>query len=334
MLRCLALAAALTLSACVTAQPTAGDPAAFRALVPDGAEAEVLADGFWWSEGPVWRPDEGDLLFSDVPRNTVYRWAEGDGLSVYLRPASRAFGSETPGETGSNGLILDAEGRLLLAGHGSRAVTRLDPGSFVQDVLADRFDGRRFNSPNDLVLAASGALYVTDPPYGLAGHDDSPEKEQPHNGVYRIDPDGTVTLLIDDLTRPNGVVLSPDGRTLVVANSDPERAVWMTYPVRADGSVGDGTLLFDATAWVREGRPGLPDGMAVDTDGRVYIATLSGVQIFDKTGVYVGTIWCPQYPVSCTFGGRNNDMLFIVGESSAWSIQTRVKGFRLPKGLN
>ena len=326
MLRCLALAAALTLSACVTAQPTAGDPAAFRALVPDGAEAEVLADGFWWSEGPVWRPDEGDLLFSDVPRNTVYRWAEGDGLSVYLRPASRAFGSETPGETGSNGLILDAEGRLLLAGHGSRAVPRLDPGSFVQDVLADRFDGRRFNSPNDLVLAASGALYVTDPPYGLAGHDDSPEKEQPHNGVYRIDPDGTVTLLIDDLTRPNGVVLSPDGRTLVVANSDPERAVWMTYPVRADGSVGEGTLLFDATAWVREGRPGLPDGMAVDTEGNVFATGPGGVLVFSAAGAYLGTLETEKATANVTFGGPDGRTLFLTSSDRLLRVPVAARG--------
>ena len=322
----LLLLAALTLSACATAQPP-GDPDAFHALVPVGTEAEVLADGFSWSEGPVWRPAEGDLLFSDVPENTVYRWAEGDGLSVYLRPASRAFGSETPGETGSNGLILDAEGRLLLAGHGSRAVTRLDPGSFVQDVLADRYDGRRFNSPNDLVRAPSGALYVTDPPYGLAGQDRSPEKEQPVNGVYRLDPDGTVTLLIDDLRRPNGVILSPDGRTLIVANSDPERAIWRTYSVRADGSLGEGTELFDATAWVAEGRPGLPDGMAMAADGTLFATGPGGVLVFSAAGVYLGTIETETPTANVTFGGADGRTLFLTSASRLLRVPV------VPRGL-
>jgi gluconolactonase len=322
--RLLPLVAVLALSACATAQP--GDPAAFRALVPDGTEAEVLADGFWWSEGPVWRPAEGDLLFSDVPRNTVYRWAEGDGLSVFLRPAGRAFDNSTPGETGSNGLILDAEGRLLLAEHGSRAVTRLDPGTFVQDVLADRYNGRRLNSPNDLVLAASGAIFFTDPPYGLAGSDASPQKEQPHNGVYRLDPDGTVTLLVADLTRPNGIILTPDGRTLVVANSDPERAIWMTYPVRPDGSLGEGALLFDATAWVGEERPGLPDGMAMGADGTLFATGPGGVLVFSVAGVYLGTLATEKATANVTFGGPDGRTLFLTSSDRLLRVPVATRG--------
>ena len=284
------------------AGPAAAQTDAFRQLVPPGAEVERLAEGFTWSEGPVWRPAEGDLLFSDVPENTVYRWSDADGLSVYLRPSGLAFAGGHAGDTGSNGLVLDAEGRLLLADHGNRVVARLDPQTFVRDTLASRYDGRRLNSPNDLALHSSGALYFTDPPYGLAGQDASPEKELPFNGVYRLDPDGTVTLLIDDLTRPNGVVLSPDERTLYVANSDPAWAVWRAYPVRDDGSLGEGRLLFDATGLVGEANPGLPDGMALDASGNVFATGPGGVLVFSPEGRHLGTIRTERATANVTFG--------------------------------
>lgn len=286
------------LSACAGAQPASD---AFHERVPDGTEVEILASGFTWSEGPVWRPAHGDVLFSDVPENSVYRWSEADGLSVFLRPASRAYGSATPGETGSNGLILDADGRLLLAEHGTRAVMRLGE-RFVQDTLASHYQGRRLNSPNDLALHSSGAVYFTDPPYGLAGHDDSPQKELAHNGVYRLDPDGTVTLLVDDLTRPNGVILSPDERTLYVANSDPAWAIWRAYPVLADGSLGEGHLLFDATPLVGEANPGLPDGMAMGADGTLYATGPGGVLLLSPAGDHLGTIRTVKATANCTFG--------------------------------
>lgn len=318
------LLAALVLSACASAQPAD----ALRQLVPAPGAQEVLAEGFTWSEGPVWRPAEGDLLFSDVPENTVYRWAEGDGLSVFLRPASRAFDTDRPGQTGSNGLILDADGRLLLAEHGTRAVMRLGD-RFVRDTVAAFYEGRRFNSPNDLVLHPSGALYVTDPPYGLEGQDDSPHKELDVNGVYRIDPDGAVTLLVGDLTRPNGVVLSPDGRTLTVANSDPARAVWMQYPVNDDGSVGEGRLLFDATEWVAEGRPGLPDGMAVDAEGRIFATGPGGVLVFDPDGAYLGTIETEKATANVTFGGPDGRTLFLTSTDRLLRLATTTRGLGL-----
>ncbi|WP_412061855.1 SMP-30/gluconolactonase/LRE family protein [Rubrivirga sp. IMCC45206] len=275
---------------------------AFRERVPDGAEAEVLAEGFVWSEGPVWRPAEGDLLFSDVPGNTVWRWSDADGLSVFLRPSGLALAPGQDASVGSNGLILDAEGRLLLADHGSRAVTRLIPGSWVRETVADRYDGRRFNSPNDLALHSSGALFVTDPPYGLAGRDASPDKEQPHNGVYRIDPDGTVALVIDDLTWPNGVILSPNERTLYVANSDPAQAIWRAYPVAPDGSLGEGRLLFDATSMVGEANPGLPDGMAMADDGTLFATGPGGVLLLAPDGTHWGTIQTERATANVTFG--------------------------------
>ncbi|PAP75709.1 SMP-30/gluconolactonase/LRE family protein [Rubrivirga marina] len=294
-------------------------------LVPADAEVEVLAEGFTWSEGPVWRPAEGDLLFSDVPENVVYRWSESDGLSAFLRPASRAFGSATPGEAGSNGLILDADGRLLLAEHGTRAVMRLGD-RFVRDTLAARYDGRRLNSPNDLVLHSSGALFFTDPPYGLAGQDGSPQKELPFNGVYRLDSDGTVTLIDDGLSRPNGIVLSPDERTLLVANSDPARAIWMAYPVAEDGSVGEGTVLFDATEWVGPDRPGLPDGMAVDADGNVFATGPGGVLVFSAAGEYLGTIETEKATANVAFGDADGRALYLTSSDQLLRLRVATRG--------
>ena len=297
----------------------------FADYVPADARLETLATGFGWSEGPVWRPAEGDLLFSDVPGNTVYRWAEGDGLSVFLRPSGLAVGAGRDASVGSNGLLLDADGRLLLADHGSRAVTRLDTAAYVRTALATAYEGRRLNSPNDLALHASGALFFTDPPYGLAGQDDSPEKEQPVNGVYRLDPDGTVALLIDDLTRPNGVVLSPDERTLYVANSDPGRAIWMAYPLRDDGTVGAGRLLLDATDRVGPDQPGLPDGMAVAEDGTLFATGPGGVWILAPNGRHVGTIGTDRAVANVTFGDDGRT-LYLTAHDTLQRIRVAVRG--------
>ena len=287
------------LAPAVLAQPAA-DP--FRALVPADAEVEALADGFTWAEGPVWRPAHGDLLFSDVPENTAYRWADADGLSVFLRPSGLALDDGHAGDVGSNGLALDADGRLVLADHGTRAVTRLNPDSFVRTVLAAHYEGGRLNSPNDLVYHSSGALYFTDPPYGLAGQDADPAREQPVNGVYRLAPDGALTLLVGDLARPNGIAFSPDERTLYVANSDPAHAVWMAYPVREDGTVGEGRVLFDATAWVGDENPGLPDGLAVDAEGHLFATGPGGVLVLTPDGRHLGTIRTGKATANCAFG--------------------------------
>ena len=303
-----------------------GPADAFRQLVLPGAEPDVLASGFTWSEGPVWRPAEGDLLFSDVPENTVYRWAESDGLSVFLRPSGLAFGAgEGQREVGANGLALDGEGRLLLAVHGTRSVMRLGD-HFTRDTLAAGVDGRRFNSPNDLVLHSSGALFVTDPPYGLAEGDASALKELPFNGVYRLDPDGTVTLVDDGLSRPNGIALSPDERTLYVANSDPQRAIWMAYPVAADGSVGEGTLLFDATAWVGPSRPGLPDGMAVDVDGNVFATGPGGVLVLSPAGDHLGTIPMEKATANVTFGDPDGRSLYLTSSDRLLRLRVATRG--------
>jgi gluconolactonase len=274
-------------------------------LVPLGAVIEVLAAGFDWSEGPVWLREQGALLFSDVPADRVYLWSEGAGHRVWLEPSG--YTGETPrgGEPGSNGLLLDADGRLVLCQHGDRRVARLEaPLSSPMphfSTLADRFEGRRFNSPNDAVFHSSGALYLTDPPYGLEAGVDDPARELPFSGVYRVDPDGSVALLTDELSRPNGIAFSPDERTLYVANSDPERAVWMAYDVLDNGRLGEGIVFFDATPWVPE-KPGLPDGLKVDADGNLFATGPGGVLVLASDGRHLGTLRTTRPTANCAFG--------------------------------
>ena len=309
---------AAVLSGTAAAQP------AFEDYVPADARLETLATGFTWSEGPVWRPAHGDLLFSDVPENTVYRWTDADGLAVFLRPSGLAVADGHRGEAGSNGLALDAEGRLLIVDHGTRSLTRLD-ASFVRETLAARVDGRRFNSPNDLAVHASGAVFFTDPPYGLEGQDASPQKELAVNGVYRLDPGGAVTLVVGDLTRPNGVALSPDARTLYVANSDPERAVWMAYPVAADLSLGAGRLLLDATGHVGPDRPGLPDGMAVAEDGTLFATGPGGVWVITPEGRHLGTVETDRAVANVAFGDDGH-ALYLTAHDTLQRVRVTARG--------
>jgi gluconolactonase len=278
---------------------------AIDSLIPADAVIEILAEGYDWSEGPVWVNDGGYLLFSDVPRNTIYRWREGDGAAVWLTPSGFTAAEAPRGESGSNGLLLDGEGRLVLCQHGDRRVARLeaplDEPAPEFTTLADRWNGKRFSSPNDAVFDGAGNLYFTDPPYGLPEGPDDPSKEISHNGVYRLEVDGTVSLLVDDLTRPNGISLSPDERTLYVANSDPERAIWMAYDLAPDGIVSNGRIFFDATHLVPE-RPGLPDGLKVDDAGNIFATGPGGVLVFAPDGTHLGTIATTKPTANCAFG--------------------------------
>jgi gluconolactonase len=198
------------------------DPA-FDKLVPPDAKLEKLAEGFVWSEGPVWIRDGGYLVFSDVPKNTAFKWKEGEGISVFLKPSGYSGSTARGDEPGSNGLTVDSQGRLVLCQHGDRRVARLEKDR-TQTTLADKYLGKRLNSPNDLVYKSNGDLYFTDPPYGLKGENQDPKKELPYNGVYRLSKNGELTLLTSELTYPNGIALSPDEQTLYVAVSDPNGA--------------------------------------------------------------------------------------------------------------
>ncbi|MEM6793458.1 MAG: SMP-30/gluconolactonase/LRE family protein [Acidobacteriota bacterium] len=303
----------------------------FGELVPEGTVFEVLAEGFEWSEGPLWVPEAGFLLFSDVPTNAIYRWREGDGAraEVWLQPSGYTGEAERGGEPGSNGLLLDAGGDLVLCQHGDRRVARLErpegaswdsPGSGFT-TLADRFEDGRFNSPNDLVYDRAGRLYFTDPPYGLEGGTEDPGRELDFQGVYRLDPDGSVHLLSKDLSRPNGIALSPDERTLYVANSDPESALWMAWPLDENGDVGEGRVFFDATSSVGEERPGLPDGMAVDGAGNLFATGPGGVWVFAPDAAHLGTLRLPQPASNCTFG-EDGTSLFVT--SDAFLVRARL----------
>ena len=213
------------------------DPA-IDALIPRDARIEKLADGFDWAEGPTWRAKGGYLVFSDVPKNTIYRWKDGEGLTVFLRP-SGFIGPNPPGrELGSNGLTSSPTGALVMADHGNRQVASLDETKFTKTTLADRYRGKRLNSPNDLVFRSNGDLYFTDPPFGLKGLNDDPAKELTENGVYRVSTGGELTLLTQELRFPNGIAFSPDERTLYVSNAESAKPIWMAYDVQPDGCAG------------------------------------------------------------------------------------------------
>ncbi|WP_233219106.1 SMP-30/gluconolactonase/LRE family protein [Adhaeribacter arboris] len=273
-------------------------------IIKPGAKIEVLAKGFTWSEGPVWLPQDDKLLFSDIPPNKIYQWTEESGLELYLSPSGYTGKQPRGGEVGSNGLILDKEGRLVLCQHGDRRMARMDASlrapkpTFV--TLADSYEGKKLNSPNDAVYKRNGDLYFTDPPYGLEKNMDDPAKELPYQGVYRVSSKGTVHLLTKDLSRPNGIAFSPDEKTLYVANSDPERAIWMAYDVQPDGSIANGKVFFDATEMLKK-EPGNPDGLKVTKEGILFATGPGGVLIFSPEGKHLGTIKTGQSTANCAF---------------------------------
>ena len=301
------------------------DPA-FDALVPPGAVIEVLAGGFKWAEGPVWVPAQQHLLFTDIPNNRVMKWSAKSGLSEFLKPSGFTGPAKFDGkEPGANGLALDPAGKLVLCQHGDRCVARLgdDNKSFVR--LADKYDQKRFNSPNDLVYHPNGSLYFTDPPYGLPKGMDDPAKELPYQGVYRLKPDGDVTLLTKELSRPNGIGLSPDRRTLYVANSDPEKAVWMSFPVKDDGTLGEGKLFYDATPLAKSKKPGLPDGLKVDAKGNLFATGPGGVLVFSPAGKHLGTLATGVPTANCGFGD-DGSTLYITANDKLVRVKTATKG--------
>lgn len=294
-------------------------------ILPPDARLEILAEGFEWSEGPLWIPEGEYLLFSDIPPNKVVRWKEGEGASTYLSPSGFTGDSTATSEPGANGLLLDAQGRLVLCQHGDRRMARMNaPLSRPRpefSTLADRWNGKRLNSPNDAVFDRQGRLWFTDPPYGLPGQAGDPTKEIPFQGVYRVNTDGTVQLMIDSLSRPNGIAFSPDEKTLYVANSDPERAIWMAYPVQDDGALAPGRVFYDATAEAAR-LPGLPDGLKVDARGTVFATGPGGVWIFHPDGRVLGRIETGQATANCAFG-HGGKALYITADMYLMRIRLR-----------
>jgi gluconolactonase len=299
------------------------DPA-FDALIAPNATLEILADGHDWVEGPVWDREGERLLYSDIPRNTIYAWSETGGVSVFMRPSGYTGVVDYGREPGSNGLAFDSEGRLLLCEHGDRRVSRLTPGG-GKVTVADRFDGRRLNSPNDLAVHSSGAIYFTDPPYGLPLREKDPRRELEFFGVYRVSPEGTVTALIGDLPRPNGIALSPDEKTLYVAQSHGPAPVIMAYPLHEDGDVGAGRVFFDAAPHRGSG-PGLPDGLKTDIDGNVWATGPGGVYVLSPAGTLLGRVVTGRPTANLAFGGPDGATLFITANDVICRIQTLTEG--------
>jgi gluconolactonase len=298
--------------------------ARFDALVPPGAAVEKVAEGFTWLEGPLWDARAKGLLFSDIPANAIHLWRAGAGTTRVLQPSGYT-GKEpfTGKEPGSNGLAFDAEGRLVFCAHGDRAIVRIEHDG-RRTVLASRFQASRLNSPNDLVFSPAGDLYFTDPPFGLPRTFDDPGKELPFSGVYRLAPNGRLTLVTRELDAPNGLAFSPDGRTLYVSNADASHAVWMAFPVRADGTLAAGRVFFDATSWTRPGT-GNPDGLKIDAAGNLFAAGPGGVHVFTKDGAHLGTIAFPS-PVSNVAFGEDGRALYITASSAVWRVRLAAGG--------
>jgi len=293
-------------------------------LIPKDAKIEIVAAGFKWTEGPVWVKDGGHLLFTDIPNNRVMKWSASGALQKFLEPSGYT-GTEkfTGDEPGANGLAIDKNGKLILCQHGDRRVSRLEGDKFV--TLVDKYMGKRLNSPNDLVFHPNGDLYFTDPPYGLPKRMDDPGKELDFQGVYRLKPNGELTLLTKEMTRPNGIGLSPDAKTLYVANSDPDKAIWMSFPVKDDGTLGAGKLLHDSTEMVKAKKPGLPDGLKVDVKGNIFATGPDGVFVFAPDGKLLGQIVIGDKNANCGFGD-DGSMLYICANDKLVRVKTTTKG--------
>ncbi len=297
---------------------------ALDAILSADARAEIIAEGHDWSEGPVWVEEMQTLLYSDVPRNTIYQWNEQQGVREYLRPSGFTGPGDYSREPGSNGLLLDDEGLLVLCQHGDRRLAMMDAElnepEPVFTSIADNYQGKKFNSPNDACRDAQGNFYFTDPPYGLPQQAEDPTREVAWQGVYKVTPEGKVYLLVDSLTRPNGIALTPDGKHLIVANSDPAKATWYKYEL-ADTTVASGSIFFDATP-TAQGQPGLPDGFKIDSRGNVFASGPGGVSIFDAGGQLLGKIKL-DHPTSNIALSADEKTLFITNDMYVLRVKMR-----------
>lgn len=290
---------------------------AFYEIIPREARLEIVAEGHDWTEGPLWVVRGGYLLYSDIPRNAIYKWEPGRGSQLFLQPSGFS-GTDFEGEEpGSNGLLLDPEGRLVLCQHGDRRVARmmapLENPAPKFETLAAGFEGRRLNSPNDAIYDSRGNLYFTDPPYGLPRQMEDAGKELEFQGVYRLDSGGKLSLLSREFSRPNGLALSPDESRLYIANSDPDAAFWKVFDLLPNGSLGNGTIVHDATA-LTASEKGLPDGMKVHKKGYVFGTGPGGVFVFAPSGELLGRILTGQATSNCAFN-EDQSALFITADA-------------------
>jgi gluconolactonase len=310
------------------------DPAA-DAIVPADAVVEKVGDGFGFLEGPIWvhAKGQGYLLFSDIPANVIRKWDPKNGFSVFLEKSgfTGTDASEVGGQSnngfemvnliGSNGITIDRQGRIVYCAHGDRQVVRLEKNG-KRTVLATRYEGKRLNSPNDLVFKSDGSLYFTDPPAGLRQQDKDPKKELPFNGVYRL-AKGKLTLLAKDFTRPNGIAFSPDEKYLYV--NDTTRKIIMRYEMQPDGGVKNGQIITDMNS---DPAPGAPDGMKVDQKGNIYCTGPQGFWIMSPEGKHLATVKTKQLPANLNWGDADAKTLYLTARTGLYRIHLNIPGVR------
>lgn len=280
-------------------------------LIPADAEIEVLAEGFKWSEGPVWNAKTGELLFSDVPNNVIHASKDGK-LRDFMRPSGYSGDDPAWRSSGSNGLAFDAKGRLLIAEHGDRRVSSLGENG-DKTTIADRFEGKRFNSPNDIAVHSSGAIYFTDPIYGLPKGEEDPARELDFCGVFRVGTAGTVSLVTKELERPNGIAFSPDEKILYVANSHQPRAIILAVSIGEDGMAMDTNVFFDTKGL--DGR-GSPDGLKVDQAGNLWATGPGGLLIISPQGKLLGRVLTGKATANVAFGGEDGKAVFLTAHDT------------------
>lgn len=307
------------------------DPAIDKLIAPD-AQIEAVADGFKWSEGPVWLAEKQCVIFSDVPTNTVYSWSEKEGLAIYLKPSGFTGLVTVASESGSNGLAVDKQGRLILCQHGDRRLALMNSSqqepksNFV--TLADRYDGKRFNSPNDLAIHSNGTIFFTDPPYGLAKQLEDPSRELNFQGVYKVNPaeeNPTVRLLIKDLPRPNGIALSPNEKKLYVAQSHRTAKIIMSYDLNEQLEIASGNLFFDANE-LGKIMQGNPDGLKIDREGNLFATGPGGVLVISPKGKHLGTIMTGERISNCAFGD-DGKTLYMTSDRYLCRIRLKTAGY-------
>ncbi|GAA0879115.1 SMP-30/gluconolactonase/LRE family protein [Algoriphagus jejuensis] len=293
-------------------------------LVSSDAQIEILASGFEWAEGPLWLEDQQALIFTDVPTNKIWKWTEQDSLGLYLEPSGYLGDRTDKNEPGANGLALDAAGNLILCQHGDRQIGKMRASTEAPEAeyeaLATGYEGKRFNSPNDLVFNSKGQLFFTDPPYGMDPWD---EKELDWQGVYRLDPDGKVSLLLDSLSRPNGIGLSPDQKTLYIAQSDPKKARYYSFELDEYGNVLAGKVLFDATSLQSESKKGLPDGLKVHSSGILFATGPGGVLVISPEGKHLGTILTENGTANC---GLDSEEKYLYMTADGFLLRIKLNG--------
>jgi len=290
--------------------------ASFAHLFPRGAKITRIATGFGFTEGPVWIAEGGFLLFTDIPASRIYKLLPDGRLTVFREPTDNA-----------NGLTRDAQGRLIACEHATRRVSRMEPDGSLT-VLADQFQGKRLNSPNDVVVKSDGSIYFTDPPYGIS----LDQQEQPIQGVYRLSSDGReLRVVAHDFDRPNGLAFSPNETQLYIDDSSARRHI-RVFDVKSDGSIANGRIFHDMDVKA----PGVPDGMKVDINGCLFCTGARGVWVFNENGVHLGTIVTPENPANCAWGDDDLRTLYITAQTSVYRVRVNVPGMpvRSPKGVS